>query len=115
MARVVPGIGAPRGVEAARHEARADQEQQRHGDLCHDEARPQASPRRAARRSIFVDDRHEIDARAPQRRNESKDEGAAAGDESREDHDEAIDFHIEEDAARRSEPFGPRGERGNSA
>ena len=106
VARVEAGIRAPRRVEAARHQSGADQQQQRDRHLRDDETRAQPSARRAARRRVFVDDRHQIDPRALQRRDESEDERAPAGDQRREPDDEAVDLDVEEDALRRGEPLG---------
>ena len=62
MVGVEARVHPPRGVEAARHQPGADQEQQRHRDLRHDETAAHPPAGRAARRGVFVDDRDEIDA-----------------------------------------------------
>ena len=98
VARVEAGIRAPRRLDAARRQSGADQEQERDRHLRDHETRPQPSSRRAARRRVFVDDRHQIDPRALQRRDESEHERAPAGDQRRETDDEAVDADIEEDA-----------------
>ena len=106
VARIEAGIRAPRRVGAARREARADEQQQRDGDLGDHETRPQPPARGAARGRVFVDDRHEIDARALKRRDESERERAPAGDQHRKTDHEAVHAGVEEDALGRREPFG---------
>jgi hypothetical protein len=105
MIGVEAGIQAAGGVEAARHQAGADEEEQRDGDLRHHQAGAHPPASSAARRGILVDDRDEIHSRALHRRDEAKNERAGARGRCGEANHQGVDFDVEEQPLRSSEPL----------
>ena len=60
MVGIEAGVRLLGRVQAARHQAGADEQQHRHGHLRHDERRTQAGPCGASGRQVVLHHRHEI-------------------------------------------------------